>query len=131
MNEPSSALRVAAIEMAARGIQAAKLQMIGRSGEPWEATAVVTARVPAAEPRLAGTPWRVNAEVPRDELLCRFRPEGGEGEPIGRATSPGMVSDSAAADPLQVAWSLADLNGCGKPNCGDSAAVLGLRMGDM
>jgi len=39
--------------------------------------------------RLAGTPWRVNAEVPRDELLRRFMPGGGGREPVERAASLG------------------------------------------
>ena len=41
----------------------------GQAGEPGEATAVIAARVAAARERaalrLAGTPWRVNAEIPR------------------------------------------------------------------
>jgi hypothetical protein len=40
-----------------------------------EATAVIAALVPAARERaaqrLAGTPWRVNAEIPRDEKPTR------------------------------------------------------------
>jgi Holliday junction resolvase-like predicted endonuclease len=74
--------------------------------------------------------WRVNAEIPRDELPRRFMPGGGW-EPIERATSLGMVSDFAAADALRVAWTLADLNGRARPTCGDCAAALGLRIGEM
>ena len=107
----------------------------GQAGEPGEATAVIAARVAAARERaalrLAGTPWRVNAEIPRDELLRRFMPDGGGWEPIERATSLGMVSDFAAADALRVAWTFADLNGRPKPTRGDCAAALGLRMGEM
>ena len=107
----------------------------GHAGEPAEATAVIAARVAAARERaalrLAGTPWRVNAEIPRDELLRRFMPGGGGWEPIERATSLGMVSDFAAADALRVAWTLADLNGRAMPTRGDCAAALGLRMGEI
>ena len=107
----------------------------GQAGEPGEATAVIAARVAAARERaalrLAGTPWRVNAEIPRDELLRRFMPDGGGWEPIERATSLGMVSDFAAADALRVAWTFADLNGRPRPTRGDCAAALGLRMGEM
>ena len=107
----------------------------GHAGEPGEATAVIAARVAAARERaalrLAGTPWRVNAEIPRDELLARFMPDGGGWEPIQRATSLGLVSDFAAADALRVAWTFADLNGRAIPTRGDCAAALGLRMGEM
>ena len=140
MNEPSSALRVAAIEVAARAIELPKLQVVGRgwrsghADEPGEATAVVTPRVAAALElaalRQAGTPWRVNAEVPRDELLRRFMPHGGGSEPIERATDIGLASDFAAADSLRVAWTFADLNGLSSPTRGDCTAALGLRMGE-
>jgi magnesium chelatase family protein len=146
MNEPSSALRAAAIERAARAIQADKLQVIDRDWQSGEhpldlaATpgagifAAVEVRVAAARERaalrLAGTPWRVNTEIPRNELLRRFMPGGGW-EPIERATSLGMVSDFAAADALRVAWTLADLNGRERPTRGDWAAALGLRMEEM
>jgi magnesium chelatase family protein len=107
----------------------------GRAGEPAEATAVIAARVAAARERaalrLAGTPWRVNAEISRDELLRRFMPGGGGWEPIERAISLGMVSDFAAADALRVAWTFADLNGHPTPTRGDCAAALGLRMGEI
>jgi magnesium chelatase family protein len=112
-----------------------ELPASGQGGEPGEASAVIGARVAAARERaaqrLAGAPWRVNAEVPRDELLRRFMPGDGGWEPIERATSLGMVSDFAAADALRVAWTLADLNGRARPTRGDCAAALGLRMGEM
>ena len=86
----------------------------GQVGEAGEATAVIAARVAAARERaalrLAGTPWRANAEVPREELLRRFMPHGGGWEPIERAAGLGMVSEFAAADALRVAWTFADLN---------------------
>jgi magnesium chelatase family protein len=106
----------------------------GQPGEPGEATAVVAARVATARDRaalrLAGTPWRVNAEIPLDELLRRFMPDGGGWEPIGRAIDLGMVSDLAAADVLRVAWTIADLNERPGPTRGDCAAALGLRIGE-
>jgi magnesium chelatase family protein len=107
----------------------------GRAGQPGETTAVIAARVAAARERaalrLAGTPWRVNAEIPREELLSRFMPDGGGWEPIERATSLGLVSDFAAADALRVAWTFADLNGRPRPTRGDCAAALGLRIGEV
>jgi magnesium chelatase family protein len=107
----------------------------GQAGEPGEATTVIAARVAVARERaalrLAGTPWRVNAEIPRDELLARFMPDGGGWEPIERATSLGLVSDFAAAEALRVAWTFADLNGRPRPTRGDCAAALGLRMGEL
>ncbi|MGH3251352.1 MAG: hypothetical protein ACRDOI_34805 [Trebonia sp.] len=86
--------------------------------EPGEAAAVA-ARVAAAQDRaalrLAATPWRANAEVPRDELLRRFMPEGGGREPIGRAADLGMVSDLATADVLRVAWTIGGSSAGGPP----------------
>jgi magnesium chelatase family protein len=107
----------------------------GQDSEPGEATAVVAARVAAARDRaalrLAGTRWRVNAEIPRDELPRRFMPEGGGWEPIGRAIHLGMVSDFAAADVLRVAWTIADLNERPEPTRRDCAAALSLRTGEI
>jgi magnesium chelatase family protein len=107
----------------------------GQAREPGEATSVIAARVAAARKRaalrLAGTPWRVNAEIPRDELLRRFMPDGGGWEPIERATSLGILSDFAAADALRVAWTFADLSGRPSPTRDDCAAALGLRTGEM
>jgi magnesium chelatase family protein len=106
----------------------------GEASEPGEATAVIAARVAAARERtalrLAGTPWRVNAEVPQGELLRRFMPEDGGWEPIGRAAGLGLVTDSGAADVLRAAWTIADLNARPRPTRGDCAAALGLRIGD-
>ena len=106
----------------------------GQAGEPGEATAAIAARVAAARERtalrLAGTPWRANAEIPEEELLRRLMPEGGGWEPIGRATALGLVTEVAAADVLRVAWTIADLNERPRPTRGDCAAALGLRMGE-
>lgn len=106
----------------------------GQPGEPGEPAVAVAARVAAARERtalrLTGTPWRVNAEIPRDELLRRFMAEGGW-EPIGRGIDLGMVTDFAAADVLRVAWTIADLNERPKPTRGDCAAALGLRIGEI
>ena len=108
---------------------------LGHAEEAGEATVVIAARVAAARDRaalrLAGTPWRVNAEIPRDELLRRFMPEGGGWEPMGRAIDLGVVSDFAASDVLRVAWTIADLNGRPRPTRGDCAEALSLRMGEM
>ena len=113
-----------------RQLTAAREWMRGHDADYDDLWLVSAARERAAL-RLTGTPWQVSAEIPRDEPLRRFVPDGGGWEPIEHAADIGMVSDFAAADPLRVAWTFADLNGRERPTRGDCAAALGLRMGEM
>jgi magnesium chelatase family protein len=103
-------------------------------GERGETTEVVAARVLVARERaalrLAGTPWRVNGEVPGEEVLRRFMPAPGGWDPIERAVDLGRVSEFGAADVLRVAWTIADLAGRDRPGRGDCAAALAYRIGE-
>jgi hypothetical protein len=116
MNQ-SSALRAAAIERATRATEAAKPQVIDRDWQPEEHRLELVAT--PGEGILAAVEVRAVAHGIRGW------------KPIERATSPDMASDFAAAGALRVAWTFVDLNGCERPACGDCAAALGLRMGDM
>ena len=66
----------------------------------------------AAERRLAGTPWRLNAEVPGSYLRG---PDGGLSAPLSRrlmtALERGDLSLRGVDRVLRLAWTLADLEG--------------------
>ena len=97
-----------------------------------EATATVAARVAAARGRaavrLAGTPWRTNAEVPGPQLRrgafalprrALVRPE--------EALDRGLLTARGVDRVLRLAWTLADLEGTPRPDAGHVAAALALR----
>ncbi len=84
--------------------------------ESGESSAVVAQRVlrarRAARHRLAGTPWRLNAEVPGSYLRG---PDGGLSAPLSRrlmsALERGDLSLRGVDRVLRLAWTLADLEG--------------------
>jgi len=98
-----------------------------------ESSAVVAQRVAQARQRaaarLAGTPWRLNAEIPGSELRRRFRPEPGSLGPLERAMDTGAVSARGADRVIRLAWTLADLAGASRPGAGQIAYALGLWLG--
>ena len=87
-----------------------------------EPSAVVAERVAAARDRaarrLAGTPWRLNAEIPGAELRRAFPPEQGALKSLDRAMELGQVSARGADKIVRVAWSVADLAGKPGPGAG-------------
>ena len=84
-----------------------------------EPSAVVAQRVSAARERcasrLAGTPWRMNAEIPGTVLRHSFPPKPAALTPLDRAMELGQVSARGADKIVRVAWSLADLGGKDQP----------------
>ncbi len=82
-----------------------------------ECTATVAQRVRFARERalarLAGTPWRLNAEVPGRMLRTQWRASSGGSRIIGRAIERGLLSARGADRVLRVSWTIADL-------CGDA-----------
>ena len=86
------------------------------SGEP---SAVAAQRVAAARERsaarLAGTPWRLNVEIPGPALRRAFPPAAGSLRPLERAMELGRVSARSADQIIGVAWSLADLAAKDRP----------------
>jgi magnesium chelatase family protein len=98
-----------------------------------ESSAVVAQRVAAARgrcaARLAGTPWRVNAEVPGAALRRSFPPQPGALKSLDRAMELGQVSARGADKIVRVAWSLADLNGKDQPGPDQINLAIGLWLG--
>ena len=98
-----------------------------------EPSAVVAGRVAAARERcaarLAGTPWRVNAEVPGTALRRAFPPGRGALNSLDRAMELGQVSARGADKIVRVAWSLADLNGKDQPGPDQVNLAIGLWLG--
>jgi magnesium chelatase family protein len=98
-----------------------------------EPSAVVAQRVAAARERcaarLAGSPWRVNAEVPGSALRRSFAPKTGALTSLDRAMELGQVSARGADKIIRVAWSLADLAGQDQPGADQVDLAIGLWLG--
>lgn len=100
---------------------------------PGESSAHVAARVLAARQqaaaRLAGTPWRTNAEVPALELRTTFPATPDAIDLLRSATASGQLTPARFTRVLRVAWTLADLRGATRPARQDAAAALDLWKG--
>jgi len=98
-----------------------------------EPSSVVAARVQQARQRaakrLAGSPWRLNAEIPGSELRRTFRPAQGALAPLERAMDLGQVSARGADRIIRIAWTLADLAGQPMPQLAEIGAALALWLG--
>jgi magnesium chelatase family protein len=98
-----------------------------------EPSAAVAERVLAARERsgrrLAGSPWRLNAEIPGGELRRRFRPEPGSLAPLERAMDLGQVSARGADRIIRLSWTLADLAGTDRPRLDEIGYALALWLG--
>ena len=111
-------------------LAATRADLRGGAGPP-ETTAVVAERVAAARDRmaarLAGTPWRVNAEVPGHVLRRLWRLPWevvGEAE---RLLDRGVLTARGVDRVVRVAWTLADLAGRDGPDAGDVRVALDCR----
>jgi magnesium chelatase family protein len=98
-----------------------------------ETSALVAARVQEARSRaaqrLAGTKWRLNAEIPGSVLRRSFRPTAGALVPLERAMDRGQISARGADRILRMSWTLADLAGEPRPRLAEVGAALGLWLG--
>ena len=98
-----------------------------------ETSALVAARVQDARSRaarrLAGTKWRLNAEIPGSVLRRSFRPAAGALVPLERAMDRGQISARGADRILRMSWTLADLAGEPRPRLAEVGAALGLWLG--
>jgi magnesium chelatase family protein len=98
-----------------------------------ESSQTVAARVAAARDRaaarLAGTSWRLNAEVPGSELRRRFTPAPGALAPLEHAMELGEISARGVDRVLRVSWTLADLAGKPRPGAEETCYALGLWLG--
>jgi magnesium chelatase family protein len=101
-----------------------------RLAEPSQVVAarVAEARARAAR-RLAGTRWRLNAEVPGTELRRSFRPAAGALAPLERAMDLGQISARGADRIIRMSWTLADLAGEQRPGLAEIGRALGLWLG--
>ena len=98
-----------------------------------EPSSVVAGRVAAARSRaaarLAGTPWRLNAEVPGSELRRTWAPPHGALRVVERALERGTISARGVVKVIRVAWTIADLAGRGRPGKDECDKALGLWLG--
>jgi magnesium chelatase family protein len=98
-----------------------------------EPSAVVAARVERARERaaarLAGTPWRLNAEVPGSELRRSYAPAAGALAPLERAMDLGEISARGADRIIRMSWTLADLGDTPRPGTAEISYALGLWLG--
>jgi len=98
-----------------------------------ESSAVVAARVEAARcraaRRLAGTPWRLNAEIPGSKLRRTFPPAAGALVPLERAMDLGEISARGVHRVIRVAWTLSDLAGIDRPTADQTSHALALWLG--
>lgn len=96
-----------------------------------ERTEVVAARVAAARQaqaqRLAGTPWRTNAEVPGSWLRERLGADRSLRLDLDQALERGTLSLRGVDRVLKIAWTLADLAGQDAPDRALVAEGLALR----
>lgn len=115
-----------------------RLQPVSRSDMLYdrkfaEPSAVVAQRVAAARERaaarLAGTPWRVNAEVPGAALRRSFPPAAEALRCLDRVMELGQVSARGVDKIIRVAWSLADLAGADRPGSDQVNLAIGLWLG--
>ena len=99
-----------------------------------ESTAVIGERVAQARlraaGRLAGTPWRTNADVPATMLGQRWPISRGALALAGRAMDKGLLTARGFGRVQRLAWTLADLYDHGQPTAADVDLALSLRIGD-
>ena len=98
-----------------------------------EPSAVVAERVMQARrrsaARLAGSPWRLNAQVPGSELRRRFAPAPGALAPLERAMDLGRISARGVDRVIRLSWTVADLAGVTRPGSAEVGYALGLWLG--
>ena len=98
-----------------------------------EPSAVIAERVAAARrraaARLAGTPWRLNGQIPGSELRRRFAPAMAALAPLERAMDLGTISARGADRVIRLSWTLADLAALPRPGKAEIGYALGLWMG--
>ncbi|HET6560581.1 MAG TPA: YifB family Mg chelatase-like AAA ATPase [Marmoricola sp.] len=99
-----------------------------------ESSSAVRARVTAARARqadrFAGSPWRVNADIPGPDLESRWPlTEDGRGL-LDAALCEGRLTRRGAVRVHRVAWTLADLRGLERPGDEEVDLALALRLGE-
>ncbi|NBE99863.1 ATP-binding protein [Nonomuraea sp. KC401] len=89
---------------------------------------VLVARDRAAK-RLAGTPWRTNAEIPSSILRADHRPGEAAMRPMTSGLDSGILTARGLDRVVRVAWTLADLAGKERPEEDETTAALSFWLG--
>lgn len=99
-----------------------------------EPSAVIAGRVLAARERaarrLAGTPFRTNADVPPTILAQRWPIRRDVLQPVGLAMDQGLLTARGFGRVQRLAWTLADIFGSAEPGPPEVGLALSLRLGD-
>ena len=103
-------------------------QQVGRSSV--EIRKRVSAARARATKRLAGTPWKMNAQVPGAFLRKHLRPESAVTRRLDQALDRGTISMRGYDRCLRLAWTSADLDARNSINEEDIAKAILLRGGD-
>ena len=98
-----------------------------------EPSAVVRARVVAARERqaarYAGTPWRLNADLPGPVLTERFPIDARAQQRLDTELYAGVLTRRGATRVHRLAWTVADLAGAAQPGPAELDTALRLRTG--
>jgi magnesium chelatase family protein len=98
-----------------------------------ESSEVVAKRVLVARDRtrrrLAGMPWRTNADIPGRELRRRFAPPHQALAALDQPLADGRLSARGLDRVIRVAWTLTDLAGKDAPTANEVNEALGLWLG--
>ncbi|TQS28680.1 YifB family Mg chelatase-like AAA ATPase [Microbispora sp. KK1-11] len=98
-----------------------------------ETSATVAERVRLARERaarrLAGTPWRCNAEVSSSALHRDFRLADAAMAPLHRGLDVGTLSARGLDRVLRISWTIADLTCKDRPGQAETSAALALWLG--
>lgn len=104
------------IQLPVRRITAAQLRMGSTGTTTAEARSRVAAARDRCRERLAGTPWRVNAQLPGAWLRSpAMRPPFSVTAGLDRALERGAISMRGYDRVLRIAWTLADIDGVDRP----------------
>ena len=116
------------IQVEVGAVSAADLASTGHGESSVEVARRVLRARRAEERRLAGTPWRLTAEVPGSYLRG---PDGGLSAPLSRrlmtALERGDLSLRGVDRVLRLAWTLADLEGLDTLSLAHIGTALALR----
>ncbi|MDP4504564.1 YifB family Mg chelatase-like AAA ATPase [Nonomuraea turcica] len=89
---------------------------------------VLVARERAAK-RLAGTPWRTNAEIPSSVLHADYRPSPEAMKPMTSCLDSGTLTARGLDRAVRVSWTLADLADKDRPEEDETTAALHFWLG--
>jgi magnesium chelatase family protein len=99
-----------------------------------EPTAAIRGRVTAARERqavrYAGTPWRLNADVPGPSLQASWPLTDAAARLLGDRVYAGSLTRRGSTRVHRLAWTVADLRGVGRPGVDELDVALRLRTGD-